>query len=179
MSTVCCVLGVARSNVQSAGSSCERLDRSTHKPAAQCRRPVTRTACRIAPLATCGYLGAAALVNRQRRVQRQASANHKRVYRVMRAGAYFISNLSELLESAFVCGDGDQRRPFSPCAGVSRSTASFGSTSCTRTQRPPVNLGPRPRLLVTSMLYRERVGTSLLEGVLKSRCYTESASTSV
>lgn len=85
MSTVCKVLGVARSNVQV---------RATRQPgwsdARKHRRPaddgclVTEIKAEILSLPTYGYRRACALLRRRRAGQGRAMVNHKRVYRVMR-----------------------------------------------------------------------------------------------
>ena len=92
MKPVCDVLGVARSNVHGRVHRAAdwtdqrkgRRPRADHELQAELHAVIT-------PHATYGYRRAAALVNRQRRAQRQACVNHKRVYRVMRAAGWLLA----------------------------------------------------------------------------------------
>jgi putative transposase len=92
MSSVCRVLGVARSNVHGrahrAGAWVDRRKGRQPRADAQLRSELRAV---IAPLATYGYRRATALLNRQRRQQRQANVNHKRVYRVMREAGWLLT----------------------------------------------------------------------------------------
>ena len=92
MSATCRVLGVARSNVhQRLHRAVDWIDRRTQwqpRTDAQLRSELRAV---IAPLATYGYRRATALLNRRRRLQRQAHVNHKRVYRVMRAAGWLLA----------------------------------------------------------------------------------------
>jgi putative transposase len=143
MSSVCRVLGVARSNVhQRLHRAVDWIDRRTQRQPRTDAQLKSELHAVIAPLATYGYRRATALLNRQRRQQQQASVNHKRVYRVMRAAGWLLTRhtgrpLDTRAHEGMIAVDQSNRRWCSDgfeigCDNAERVRVAFALDCCDR-----------------------------------------------
>lgn len=91
MSTVCKVLGVARSNVHArANRASDWCDGRKNRRPAEDEALVAEIRAEVAELPTYGYRRTCELVRRRRRAEARPVVNHKRVHRVMRAYALLL-----------------------------------------------------------------------------------------
>jgi transposase InsO family protein len=91
MSTVCRVLGVARSNVhERANRTAQWTDRRKNRRPADDQALVAEIRAELVELPTYGYRRTCELVRRRRRAEGRPVVNHKRVYRVMHTYALLL-----------------------------------------------------------------------------------------
>jgi putative transposase len=95
MSTVCRVLGAARSHVHvRAHRAVGWTDRRKNRRPGADHLLQAELHSVLMPLASYGYRRATTLINRQRRQQARPSVNHKRVYRLLRQAGWLLARHS-------------------------------------------------------------------------------------